>query len=369
MLKNFYTQKKYIYMLAGFMTVIIIAAVLSVLFKEKSNIGSGGNKNEYKYDTYIESKLADDVKEYISQYIALTESDKNQIADFSVQNYKIILSSDVKEITDQHSEALNNKEKNKLLEYITMDQITESDLDALCNGINSYVWEAVLLVLNGSEAEDLKEDYAEQYNKLKSSLQAQIDDLKNKSIDIHISAKIQGDEKDYKGIAGAFYENFDAVKSEIEDKYNDDINQKLDAAKSEIENKYSDDINQKLDAAKSEMENKYSNDIDQRLDAAKSELSKELEGKYGNIKDGANGKDGVDGENGKDGKTTYMAYAETETGQGFSLTPTEKTKYIGTCITDAKEQPKTASSYNWQLYRTYIITSSTTPEGTVLYIN
>lgn len=89
---------------------------------------------------------------------------------------------------------------------------------------------------------------------------------------------------------------------------------------------------------------------------------------------GAAGKDGVagtDGEDGADGKTTYIAYCDDLSGTGFSLTPTETSKYIGTCITDESTQPWEFSAYsNWQNYRTYVITTSTDENGvTTIHIN
>ena len=85
--------------------------------------------------------------------------------------------------------------------------------------------------------------------------------------------------------------------------------------------------------------------------------------------DGQDGKDGIDGAQGINGQTTYIAYAEDELGNGFSVTPTEKSKYIGTCITDESEQPIEPSAYtNWQIYRNYILTSTTDENGTTLYI-
>ncbi|MDE7021827.1 MAG: hypothetical protein K2P23_13155, partial [Lachnospiraceae bacterium] len=84
--------------------------------------------------------------------------------------------------------------------------------------------------------------------------------------------------------------------------------------------------------------------------------------------DGQNGKDGMDGTH---GKTTYIAYADSPDGTGFSLTPTETSKFVGTCITDASQQPADYQSYeNWQIYRTYIITTTTDENNvTTVHIN
>lgn len=85
---------------------------------------------------------------------------------------------------------------------------------------------------------------------------------------------------------------------------------------------------------------------------------------------GTAGKNGADGKNGVDGKSTYIAYAEDASGKGFSLTPTEKTKCVGTCATTEKNQPMDPSAYTWQVYRSYVMTAVTDENNvTTLYIN
>ena len=124
----------------------------------------------------------------------------------------------------------------------------------------------------------------------------------------------------------------------MKDSVNDDVNKKIDSIKSEIS---------------SELEKELKDSIKDGKDGK--------EGKEGTAgKNGQDGKNGKDGEKGQDGKSTYVAYADDASGKGFSLTPTETSKYIGTCITTADRQPSNASEYgNWQLYRNYIITSAT----------
>lgn len=91
------------------------------------------------------------------------------------------------------------------------------------------------------------------------------------------------------------------------------------------------------------------------------------EGKEG--EKGEAGKDGLDGKDGVNGQTTFIAYAEDAAGKGFSLTPTENSKCIGTCMTMDTTQPMKPASYTWQVYRTYIITSAVDDQGvTTLYI-
>ena len=141
-----------------------------------------------------------------------------------------------------------------------------------------------------------------------------------------------------------------------------------------------DDINKKLDGMKGDISSDLKDSMKDDADRIKSEIAAELEkelkdsikngkdGKEG--KEGKEGKDGEDGKDGENGRSTYVAYADDASGSGFSLTPTETSKYIGTCITTADSQPSEASEYgNWQVYRNYIITSATDENNnTTLYI-
>lgn len=136
-----------------------------------------------------------------------------------------------------------------------------------------------------------------------------------------------------------------------------------------------------LNSVLSKMENNYSETVDGATGPAGKTGAAGPAGKTGATgaagKTGAAGpagKDGVagiDGEDGVDGKTTYIAYCDDLSGVGFSLTPTETSKYIGTCITDESTQPWEFSAYsNWQNYRTYVITTSTDENGvTTMHIN
>ena len=120
--------------------------------------------------------------------------------------------------------------------------------------------------------------------------------------------------------------------------------------------------------------------MEKLTEETRKEILNEVQKKYGNVKDGkdgANGKDGKDaqdgkaGQDGQDGKTTYIAYADDKFGTGFSLTPTETTKYVGTCVTTESKQPTDYAEYsNWQEYRAYIITTTVDENNvTTVHIN
>lgn len=211
-------------------------------------------------------------------------------------------------------------------------------------------------------------------------------------MNIHITTRLKddgsgsGSNNEYKTeiekYIGGAYETVNSSVDEKLDNMDDDINEKLDGMKDDITSELQKNL-------QNSMKDSMKDDVDKKIDSIKSEIASEIEkelkdsikdgkdgkeGKEGaagrNGQDGRDGADGKDGENGQDGKSTYVAYADDAFGSGFSLTPTETSKYIGTCITTADRQPTNASEYgNWQLYRNYIITSATDENNnTTLYI-
>lgn len=380
--------RKYLYISGGIMAAAIIITIMAGLVQKSADTAASGP--EYDYGTYVEAKLADDVIRYLSGVDSISQEARKELADYSVQNYNAVIGSGIAAVTDEHSEALTERFRSRL-EEVSSGQFTEEECYALSSGISSYVWQAVLLSLNEYKASDMDPDYDAEYMELAESLQAQINALEERSMNIHITARLKddgskgGSDDEYrteieKYIGGAYETHEEAVDEKIGN-IGDDINKKLDGMK--------DDITSELQKGlEDSMKDSVKEDVDKEIDSIKSELEKELkdsikdgkdgkdgkEGKEGtagkNGQDGKNGKDGKDGEKGQDGKSTYVAYADDASGNGFSLTPTETSKYIGTCITTADRQPSNASEYgNWQLYRNYIITSATDENNnTTLYI-
>lgn len=377
--------RKYLYISGGIMAAAIIITIMAGLVQKSADTATSGP--EYDYGTYVEAKLADDVIRYLSGVDSISQEARKELADYSVQNYNAVIGSGIAAVTDEHSEALTERFRSRL-EEVSSGQFTEEECYALSSGISSYVWQAVLLSLNEYKASDMDPDYDAEYMELAESLQAQINALEERSMNIHITARLKddgskgGSDDEYrteieKYIGGAYETHEEAVDEKIGN-IGDDINKKLDGMK--------DDITSELQKGlEDSMKDSVKEDVDKEIDNIKSELEKELkdsikdgkdgkDGKEGtagkNGQDGKNGKDGKDGEKGQDGKSTYVAYADDASGNGFSLTPTETSKYIGTCITTADRQPSNASEYgNWQLYRNYIITSATDENNnTTLYI-
>lgn len=352
-------SKKYLYAALGAVALMAVAALFMLN-------GSGAKKSqERSYGTYVESKLADDVIAYLSSCDALDDAGRAELADYSVQTYNMVLQSGADAITDEHSAALTRMFKEQLVVYA--DRLPEADIDALSNGISSYVWEAVLLSLEIYKKGDMAPDYEGEYLALAESLQEQIDALEEKRMNIHITARLKEDEE-----AAA------AASKETEAVFTRYMNGALNTVNTDIDKRIGDMESDITKIISSEIKNNMADE----MNSMKSDITSELRSSIKDGTDGANGKDGKDGasgrdgrdgkngEDGQDGKSTYIAYADDDSGRGFSLTPTETSKYIGTCVTTADRQPTSASSYgNWQLYRNYIITSTTDENNnTTLYI-
>ena len=385
---------KYLYIISGVILVVIAAMVFLLYGRSSRDMDDMAEaESKYVYGTYVESKLADDVSWYLSGVDVIDNAAREEIADYSVQSYNAVISSGADTVTDEHSEALTEMFQNRLKE--ASDKLTDEECYALSSGISSYVWQAVLLSLNEYKASDMDPDYDAEYMELAESLQAQINALEERSMNIHITAHLKddgngsGSNNEYKTeiekYIGGAYENVNSSVDEKLDNMDDDINKKLDGMKDDITSELQKNL-------QNSMKDSMKDDVDKKIDSIKSEIASEVEkelkdsikdgkdgkegkeGKEGaagrNGQDGRDGADGKDGENGQDGKSTYVAYADDASGNGFSLTPTETSKYIGTCITTADRQPTNVSEYgNWQLYRNYIITSATDENNnTTLYI-
>ncbi len=363
-------SKKERFMLGGIAAIFIIVLVFLMLVYLSSN--KKVELTDYDYNA-IEQQIADNVKEYISLFIELSENVSAQIADEAVKSYNIILTSvGTDAVKDEHTEIIKQRIRETIFALIgngDTEGFAEDELDSLAAGITEIIWNAVL-----SQIEEVvvTNNYEQEYTYLIESIQKQIDDLVEQKMRITISASITDNE-------GETFDDIDAesLLAAINEMTDNDL-QKLAAALG-----LSPEELQRLLNANNLALNK---ELEEKLAGLKKEISDELLLKYNNTvrtqngspgqngTNGKNGKDGKDGEDGRDGsngKTTYIAYADDMNGAGFSLTPTETSKYVGTCITDADKQPTDYKSYsNWQIYRTYIITTTTDENGiTTVHIN
>lgn len=327
---------------------IVLCAAVGAAYALKSNAAKKEapaiDAAAYTYATETERRLAESVTEYLAQYVMLEPAASGAIADSAVENYNKILSSGITSINSDHTEALAGNIRHALEGYLAEGQATEEDLSALSAGISKMICDALLSRIE-EDAGTYPKELEEQYLALTQSLQEQIDELKEKSTSINIRAKVN-----------------DSGKAEIDETALSPI---LGELKEEtLDSAYADLLKAKDDIL---------HEVNGEMAAMKQQISSEMDAKYGNTtngKNGSNGKDGTDGKNGNDGKdgkngldgtngldgldgkTTYLAYAEDAYGTGFSLTPTEDTEYIGSCLSSSPTQPTDPILYeNWSLYK------------------
>lgn len=322
----------------------------------------------YHYDE-TEQRIADEVKAYLAQYLELTERASSEIADMAVKNYNIVMESDTDVISDEVTDAVSRRIKSAIVALSDHSgQLEDEALDALASGVTEIIWNAVLTKITESSISGT-EEYLDEYHSLIESIQTQINHLKERKTKVSISARII-DNTDV---------SVDALLAGIESMSEEELAQLAEKLGISIE-----EIKKLLDSSLSEKEET----LDEKLEDIKKELEKEIAttagktgatGKTGTKgakgekgEKGAAGKNGIDGEDGIDGKTTYIAYADDKFGANFSLTPTETSKYVGTCITSDETQPTDYAVYsNWQEYRAYIITATTDEDTgvTTVHIN
>lgn len=337
---------KYKFYILGCSVILVVGGALFFYDMQKQ---PKEEVKAYVYESEMETYLAENVGKYLGQHILLKDEEKGEVADIAVKTYDTILSSGVEEVTEEHTAAIEKRITDALKNVITDEQITDEDIDLLASGISQLIWDSVKTQLDESIFEK-EGQYKEEKERLSRSLQSQIDSLEQKMDNLKISANIKIDSPE-KVIEESKTEIYESVEQQM----------------------YS-------------MGENIADNVDQEMEQAKDEIISEMQNRYGNItsgRDGEDGKDGVDGKDGKngvdgkngkdgiDGKTSYIAYADDETGNGFSLIPTETSRYIGTCISSSPTAPTEATEYkNWQPYRNYVMTTTTDENGvTTLHIN
>lgn len=340
-LKEFYVKYK-VYLIAA-VGILVLVTVIGIFYIHKNKITAEEEMQVYVYESETETYLAENTVGYLEQYVLLKDEEKGKIANIAVETYDKILASGVEVVTEEHTAAIEKRIADALKEVISDEQITNEDMELLASGVSQLIWDTVKTQLDASVfQQDVQ--YKEEYERLANSLQTQIDSLDDKISRLKLSASI-----------------------------------KIESPEEAIENSKT-EIYESVEKEMIYLEEDILNSVDLEMQNMKSEIVAEMKNKYGNItsgkdgkdgKDGDTGKAGVDGKDGSDGKTTYIAYAEDENGTGFSLTPTETTKYIGTCISASVTAPVDPTEYqNWQPYRSYIMTTTIDENGeTTLHIN
>lgn len=354
LMKDLLNQKRQIekiYVVIVALCVVILAALAFLVIKIKTD----KEQDTITYDyTEIEQKIADEVKEYLSSMISLSEKTEAQIADAAVENYNIIIGSNVDIVNDDHTDAIKRRMRAAMVALIEdAARLTDNDLDGLSSGVAAIIWNAILGQINEVTATS---DYEQEYIYLAKSIQDQINELEERKMKVSIQANIKNE-------ASADIDA-ESLLSALNGLNDEELRALADALGISLEELY-------------KLINSNNSELRKTI---KEEILKEIQTKYGNVtngKDGTNGQNGQNGQDGKNGtdgkagKTTYIAYADDMFGAGFSLTPTETSKYVGTCITAESSQPVDYASYsNWQIYRTYIITTTVDENNvTTVHIN
>ncbi len=347
-------------------TKIVILGVFILFIAVGSVAVLAKSKEEeiiYEYDE-IEQQIADEVIVYLSQFLELPENVAAKIADEAVQSYNIILSSDADIIEDDHTEAIKQRIRSAMITLIEdAASLTDDDLDGLSSGIAEIVWNTILSQI---ESATITEDFEQEYYYLTESIQGQIDKLEERKMKVSIQANIKNNTD-----AELNPEELLSTVDEMTDEELRALAESLGISLEELQAMMNANSDKLLDEKISELKKEITNELQDNISDGKDGK----DGKAGTAgkdgKNGEDGKDGKDGEDGTDGKTTYIAYADDASGTGFSLTPTETSKYVGTCITTETQQPTNASAYtNWQPYRAYVITTTTDENGvTTVHIN
>lgn len=362
-------KNKYFLLGAAVLVAIIICAICipkALLAKERDT----GNTEEsvISYENEVEQKLADRTMAYLDSYIELPVATKNELADAAVQNYRIVMASGTDTITDEITRAIQDRLRSSMLALIeNSDQLSEEDLEGLSAGITEIIWDVVLGQLQQYVDTADVGSSKENYDYLIESLQKQIEDLRKQKTKVSINARINS------------YGNLDpeALSEEelqlLAEKMGVSVPEIIDMINSAT-TRTDKDLVDKLEKELNELRKELQKEIQQEISTSERQTQTTTNGKDGkdgidgkNGKNGTDGKDGINGKDGKDGsdgKTTYIGYADDPSGTNFSLTPTETSKYVGTCITSESTQPTDYAAYsNWQEYRAYVITATTDDSG------
>lgn len=362
----------------GILAAIAIVIVLICVFV--AVIFLPGKKDVQAYDyNETEQQLADTVINFISEHIQLSPEESAKIADTAVENYRIIINSDIDVVGDDHTEAIQQKIKGAIGENIHSVEITEDMLENLSLGIARIVWEMIyaqIETVTGST--NLESDYYY----LADSIRKQIDKLEERTMQVSIQANIKNGasgitaEELLSLIEGMTDEEIKTLAESLGLSY-DELYELLAAGNDGMGNNgMGKELEKKLQELKEKLEKELGDELKEELEK---ELEKELgqdmsasDGKNGrggrNGTDGRDGSDGQDGKDGKDGKagrdgdSIYIRYSAEPNGRDMTDKPTSDTKYMGTYTgASASSNP---TDYTWTRYSDATITYS---DGT-LYI-
>lgn len=302
-------------------TTGIIAAVVIMIIGISFAVKNKEEPVTTRQYTVSEEKLANEVKEYLGEYILIEDSESQQITETAVDAYEKIVSSGVSTLTDEHVRVLQDSIESVLNDCVTDEQISNEEKEALSSGIAQIILDTILKRIENSQYASTVQ-YKEEYTSLINSLQGQINELQERSYRVNISTNI------------------------------DKTAQKANLSDEDLQKIY-DSVNKEIADSESTI---YEN-VDSDMSEIKKEIIREIKSEYGNIEDGKDGKAGANGKDGSDGKSVYIVYSQYANGKDESgqtkiaKTPTSTCKYIGTASATSDPGLSDPSVYTWTQIR------------------
>lgn len=372
--------QKWQILIAVFILLILVITMIAIAVKGKSS--EEEVIEEYAYNVK-EQVLADEVIVYLQGAVeGLGEAACAKTANEAVESYRLILQSDTELVTENHTQAIQDRISKVLHEYVGKDAaLSETDIPALSAGVAEIVWKCIL-----SQIESVTENVEEsEYFYLAESMQQQINELEARKMKVSIRADIKNNTE---LTPEELLSMLDELRTMLEGMSDEEIAalakslglspeelyQFLETGR--IGNLGDKELEELLAKLKKELET----ELDKKIDKEITDGIKGANGNNGtsasasngtNGKGGTNGKDGKDGQDGKDGKdgkagqngdSVFIRYSEESTGKNMTEKPTDSSKWMGTYVgANASTNP---ADYTWTRYSDATISYS---DGT-LYI-
>lgn len=351
---------------ACIMLLIGVMIAVNLFTKEKEDI------TEYHYNA-IEQQLADEVINYLNESVDLPENAAARIANIAVENYRIIVSSNVDVVSDDHTEAIEKRVREALNDnFSDVNNLSDNDKDGLSAGIAAIVWNTILSQIQTATEVTEISDLESEYYFLAESIQSQIDKLEDRKMKVSIQANIKNNISDMtpeellamiEGMTdeelrellqslGLSYDEFYDLLASANKDMDQNLEERLKKLKDELEKELAKEIKAELEKTN----NANSNTNSTSTSSGKSGTN----GRDGS--DGRDGKDGKDGQNGKDGaagkdgQSIFIMYSATSSGENMTKTPNSDSKYMGTYT--GTSESSNPSDYTWTRYSDATITYS-----------
>ncbi len=356
--------------------ILLLLVILVIVSRTKAAREGEEPAEEYDYSV-TEQVLADEVIVYLENAAGLSERVSGKTANEAVESYRLILQSNVDVVNDDHTQAIQDRIKKVLTEYVEEDAaLSEEDIPALSAGVAEIVWRSIL-----SQIESVTDNVEEsEYFYLAESMQQQIQDLEDRKMKVSIRADISNStdltpDELLSVLEGMTDEEIGALAKSLGLSF-DELHQLLENGENGSGNVGDKELEEMLTKLKKELENEFDKKLEKEIangangvNGSNGTSAQAYDGKNGqggrngtDGKDGQDGKDGKDGKAGRDGDSIYIMYAETATGENMTKTPTSTTKYMGTYV--GQIESANAADYTWTRYSDATISYS---DGT-LYI-